>query len=50
MFLPSANAASQKKNVTVIFFILVFIYKKYKKTWALILRKTLLISSKIISK
>ena len=50
MFLPSANATSQKKNVTVICLILVFIYKKHEKTGALILRKTLLILSKIISK
>ena len=42
IFLPSAITASQKKNVPVIFLILVFIYKKYEKARALIFRKTLL--------
>ena len=42
IYLPSANTASQTKNVTVIFLILVFIYKKYEKARALIFRKTLL--------
>ena len=41
-FLPSANTASQNKNVPVILFILVFIYQKYEKAGALIFRKTLL--------
>ena len=42
MFLHNANTASQKKNLRVIFLILVFIYKKYENTGTLILRKTLL--------
>ena len=41
IFLPIANTASQTKNIPVIFLILVFIYKKYGKAWALIFRKTL---------
>ena len=42
IILPTANKASQTSNVPVIFFIFVFIYKKYKKAEALIFRKTLL--------
>ena len=41
-YLPSANTASQTKNATVVFLILVFVYKKYEKARALIFRKTLL--------
>ena len=39
--LPSANKASQEKNVRI-FLILVFIYEKYENMGVSILRKTLL--------
>ena len=42
IILPSANKASQTKNVPVIFLNLGFIYKKCKKAEVLIFRKMLL--------